>query len=403
MSRVKLTKAIIDKLEAVSGTVTLRDAEITGLSVRAYKSGKKAFFFRYRVGGGRSGPIREPKIGDFSALTVDNARKIARAWAAEVAEGGDPLADRQALRETPTMSHLFDRYLEEHAREFKKASSLHNDTRMIENSLRPKFGGRRVRDITRQDVRSYHSSLKKTPYEANRRLALLSKIFTFAIDDLELLPRSGHPVKGIKRFAEEKRRRYLSDEEVVRLGEALSRAEAGDLDRSISPHAIAMVRLLVITGARHGEILKLRWDEVNISRRCLELRDSKTGAKEIYLPPAALKVLAEIPQIEGNPYVIVGKKPGEHLVNIKDPWSLIREAAGLGDVRLHDLRHSFASFGARAGMSLPLIGALLGHASTTTTARYAHLSDDPLRRAADSIGDEISAALGISRTGHAQG
>ena len=399
MHKVKLTKRSVEALEPHDKTYTVRDAELSGFSVRVYSNGRRAFFYRYRVGGGRGAPIREPKIGDFGQLTVDQARGIAKDWAAEVRRGGDPMAVRQLEREAPSMSALFDRYLSEHAAKRKKASSLRNDTRMIEKRLRPHFGSMRVKDVTRQKIRAYHTSLEATPYEANRQLALLSKVFTFAADELEWIGRADHPVKGVQRFQERGRRRYLSEAEMARLGGALRLAERGELERSISPYAIAMLRLLVLTGARHSEILELRWDEVNLDRGCLELSDSKTGAKEVFLPPAARQLLAGLPRQSGNPHVIVGKKPGSHLVNVKDSWAVIRRAAALDDVRIHDLRHTFASLGARAGMSLPLIGALLGHRSPQTTARYAHLADNPLRDAAETIGTGIPDAFGGAKNG----
>lgn len=395
----KLTKSVVDNLKPSEKTYITRDAELPGFSVRVYSSGRKAFFYRYRVGGGRGAQIREPRIGDLGEVTPDQARSVAKDWAALVRQGGDPSAEKKAIRDAPTMSELFDRYLSEHAARYKKASSLRNDTRMIEGRLRPTFGKKRVHSVTRQSVRTFHSSLQDKPYEANRQLALLSKIFSFAADDLEWIKRGDHPVKGIKRFEEKKRKRYLSQVELARLGEALAKAEAGELCRPIVAPAVAMIRLLVITGARHGEILSLEWEHVNFERGCIELPDSKTGEKEVYLPPAALQILAELPRQEENPYVIVGRKRGTHLVNIKDAWGAIRKEAQLEDVRLHDLRHSFASVGARAGMSLPVIGALLGHRETATTARYAHLSDDPLRAAADSIGDEIAEAMKVKRDG----
>ena len=378
---------------------TVRDAVLSGFSLRVYSNGRKAFFYRYRVGGGRGAPIREPKIGDFGQLTVDQAREIAKDWAVEVRRGGDPMAVRQLERDAPSMSDLFDQYLSQHAVKRKKPSSLRNDIRMIDKCLRPYFGKMRVKDLTRRKIRSYHAALEQTPYEGNRQLALLSKVFTFAADELEWIERAEHPVKGVQRFQESSRRRYLSEAEMARLGEALSKAEAGELDKGVTPYVVAMLRLLVLTGARHSEILKLRWDEVNLNRGCLELNDSKTGPKEIFLPPAARQLLAELPRQTGNPHVIVGKKPGAHLVNVKDSWALIRNAADLGDVRIHDLRHTFASLGARAGMSLPLIGALLGHRSPQTTARYAHLSDDPLRDAVETIGLGISNAFGGVKSG----
>ncbi len=395
--KVKLTKRAIDALVPAEKAYKAHDADLPGLSLRVYPNGRKAFFYRYRVGGGRAAQIREPRIGDFGPLTVDQARGIAKDWAAQVRHGGDPAGSRHALREAPIMNALFDRYLSDHARKHKKASSAAHDRRMIDKRLRPAFGSKKVGSVTRQQVRAFHAKFENTPYEANRLLALMSKIFSFAADDLEWIDRGRHPVKGIKRFEEKKRRRYLSQQELARLGEALAKAEDGELDKPISTYAAAMIRLLILTGARHNEILSLRWDEVNFERGCLELSDSKTGEKEVFLPPAALQILAGLPRVEGNPHVIVGARQGAHLVNIKDPWAIIRSAAGLDDVRLHDLRHSFASVGARGGMSLPVIGALLGHRETATTARYAHLSDDPLRSAADAIGQEIADAMKVKR------
>ena len=397
--RAKLTKSKVEGTKPGEAVIKVYDTEVSGLSVRVYPNDRRAYYFRYRVGAGRAAKIREPKIGDHGTITADQARSIAKDWAAQVRRGGDPLADRQALTDNPTMSELFDRYLEDFAKRHKKASSLKNDTRMIEKRLRPALGSTAVNDVTRQKIRALHRKLEDTPYEANRTLALLSKVFSFASNDLEWISQADHPVKGIKRFPEKKRKRYLTQIEIARLGEALARADAGELDRPVTPYATAMIRLLILTGARHSEILNLRWDEVNFERGCLELSDSKTGEKEVFLPAAALQVLTEIRQVEGNPFVIVGRKLGTHMVNIKDSWGALRKEAGLEDVRLHDLRHSFASVGARAGMSLPILGALLGHRETATTARYAHLSDDPRRLAADAIGQEIADALGAARNG----
>ena len=394
MDKITLTKKTVEGLEPQAQSYTVRDAKLAGFSVRVYPGGRRAFFYRYRVGGGRGAPIREPRIGDFGSLTVDQARSIAKDWAAEVRRGGDPAAARSAVREAPTMSMLFDRYLTEHAAKRKKPAGLRNDTRMIEKELKPAFGRLRVKDMTRQQIRAYHAGLEATPFEANRRLALLSKVFSFAADELEWIARGDHPVKGVKRYKEEGRRRYLSDDEIRRLGAALKKAEDGQLERVISLYALAMLRLALLTGARHSEILTLRWDEVNLTRGCLELGDSKTGRKEVFLSLAAREVLTTLPRVEGNPFVIVGANPGSHMVNVKDSWGAIRREAGLGDVRIHDLRHTFASLGIRAGMSLPLIGKLLGHASVQTTARYAHLASDPLQTAVNSISAGIDAAIG---------
>ena len=173
MNKVKLTKRVVDGLMGRDKTYAVRDAELAGFSVRVYSGGRRTFFYRYRVGGGRGAPIREPKIGDFGPLSVDQARSIAKDWAAEVRRGGDPGATRNAEREAPTMAALFDRYLTDYALKRKKASSLRNYRRMIEKELKPAFGRMRVKDVTLQQIRAYHASLEDKPFEANRRLALL--------------------------------------------------------------------------------------------------------------------------------------------------------------------------------------------------------------------------------------
>ena len=211
-TKVKLTKRAIDALVPSGKAYKAHDADLPGFSLRVYPSGRKAFFYRYRVGGGRAAQIREPRIGDFGPLTADQARGIAKDWAAQVRNGGDPAGSRQALREAPTMNALFDRYMSDHARKHKKASSAAHDRRMIEKHLRPMFGPKKVGSVTRQQVRALHAKFESTPYEANRLLALMSKIFSFAADDLEWVDRGAHPVKGIKRFEEKKRRRYLSQQ-----------------------------------------------------------------------------------------------------------------------------------------------------------------------------------------------
>ena len=203
-------------------------------------------------------------------------------------------------------------------------------------------------------------------------------------------PDGSNPCRHVEKYKETKRERFLSEAELAQLGEALREAET---DKSASPWVIAAIRLLTLTGARLSEVLTLRWDYVDFERATIRLPDSKTGAKTLYLNAPALEVLSGIPRLEDNPHVICGERKGAHLVNLQKPWRRIRQAAGLGDVRIHDLRHSFASVAAAGGMSLPLIGALLGHSQPATTARYAHLSSDPLRAASDAIAGRIAGAM----------
>jgi integrase len=201
-----------------------------------------------------------------------------------------------------------------------------------------------------------------------------------------LRPDDSNPCRHVDKFAQRRRERFLSADELARLGDALAAHDR-------SPYVVAAVKLLVFTGARLGEVLGLRWDWIDFERGEARLPDSKTGAKTLHLPSPALAVLAELPRVHGNPHVIVGAKEGAPLVNLEKPWRSIRKAAGLDDVRLHDLRHAFASVSASSGMGLPIIGRLLGHTQAATTNRYAHLQSDPLKAAAASIAGRIAAAM----------
>ena len=396
MAAVKITKRTVDAAAPGEREDAIWDSEISGFGLRVYPTGRKAYCLKYRVGGGRGGTARKPTIGTHGTITAEQARAIAKDWSAEIRRGGDPSATRTASRNAPLMADLFERYLEDHARPHKKASSVKDDEGLIRCLLLPAFRRRKVAEVTRADVDGFHKGMKGTPYRANRALALLSKSFNLA-EVWGWRPDGSNPCRHVRKYREEKRERFLSQQELARLGSALAAVGRGEVTSPrgapISPYAVAAIRLLIFTGARSGEILGLRWEHVNFEAGRLELPDSKTGAKFIYLPPAALQLLQEWLRVEGNPHVIVGGKPGAALVNLKEPWDAIRKAADLGDLRIHDLRHSFASVGAAGGMSLPIIGALLGHKETATTARYAHLSDDPLRSAANTIGSKIADAL----------
>ena len=308
------------------------------------------------------------------------------------------------------MQELFDRFLTDYARTTKKASSVAEDESLLKQYLLPAFGRRKVTELSRNEVDKFHKGLASKPYRANRALSLLSKAMNLA-EGWGWRADGSNPCRHVAKFAERKRERWLTTQELAALGQVLRAAEvdgavtlrprkggrAGATRVPISAFAIAAIRLLIFTGARKGEILGLQWAWIDRTNRRANLPDSKTGAKFLVLPSPALAVLESLPHVDGNPHVIVGGKPEAALVNLKDPWAAIRDAAGLDNVRIHDLRHSFASVGAAAGMSLPVIGGLLGHTQPNTTARYAHLADDPLQVAAANIGGRIAAAMGDSR------
>jgi integrase len=261
--------------------------------------------------------------------------------------------------------------------------------RLFDTLILPALGSRAIPAITRSDVSSLHHQHRATPTHANRMLLLISKVMNYA-ERLGLRPDHSNPVRHVQRFRERPRERFLSEDELRRLGKALSGSDA-------SVFAKAAVALLVFTGCRRGEILGLRWRDVDLERGLLTLREAKTGPRVVYLNAPAARLLAALPHEDSNPYVIVGGRAREARVNITKAWQAIRAAAGLDDVRLHDLRHSFASVGAAGGLSLPAIGALLGHSQAQTTKRYAHLVGAPLKQAAEAIGERLAAAMELAQ------
>ena len=385
---MNLTKRSIDSFR-YQGDGKSRDVRwdnaVRGFGVRIYPTGRKAFVLSYRVNGRK----RLLTLGPYGPLTLDKARTVAKRNLAEVIDGADPAESRRAARNAPIIAELCDRYLAEYAVGRKKASSVYNDRLMISRFIVPALGGRKAADVTRTDVLKLHNGLRKTPYQANRVLSLLSKAMNLA-EAWGLRPDRSNPCIHVERFKERKRERYLSATELVRLADALAEAES---KADGMPPKVAAIRLLLFTGARRNEILTLKWEYVDFERACLRLPESKTGSKIIHLNAPALAVLDALERHEDNPHVIVGQKRGAHLVNLERAWSAIRERAGLEGLRLHDLRHSYASVGAGAGMGLPMIGALLGHREAATTARYAHLADDPLRHANEAIGAWLEAAM----------
>lgn len=370
----KISKAVVDAL--TPGEIAW-DAEIKGFGVRCQRR-DRVYMLKYRADG-RQRWFTIGKHG--SPWTPELARREAKRLLGLVAD------KKRKDRSAPTVSLLADQLLEEHVEAKSKERTHIEYKRLIERIVKPELGRLKVDEVRSSDIEKLHLKFRATPYQANRLLALLSKMFNWS-------GRRGerNPCVGIERFTEHKRRRYLSSAELARLGAALAQAEE---QRLTSPYLVAAVRLLVFTGARLNEILTLRWDQVDLERGWLNLSDSKTGAKTIYLNGAAQRLLVALPRLDDNPHVIPGERRGRHLVNAEKPWRKICDLAQLPDVRLHDLRHSFASIGAGAGLGLPIIGALLGHAQAATTARYAHLAADPLRQAANLIGERLEAAISV--------
>lgn len=378
----KLTKRRVD---AAKAGATLWDGELPGFGLRVSARGVRSYVLKYR----RGAVQRWLTIGRHGApWTPETARSEAKKLIGMIEAGKDPAGERAEEREAETLATFAARYLADYADANKKASSVAEDRRNLQNHILPALGRLKVRDVTRADVARFIAGMRETPIAANRCRALLAHMFRKA-EAWGVRPGGSNPTAHVEKFEETKRERFLSPEETKRLGEALRAADAA----GESPYATAAIRLLLFTGARLSEILDLEWAHVDLAARVLRLPDSKTGRKTVALPAPAIEVLAGIARQADNPHVICGTLPGARLANIQRPWRRIRNAAGLPDVRLHDLRHSFASVAVAGGMSLPLIGSLLGHSQPQTTARYAHLADDPRLAAADAVGSAIAARL----------
>ena len=379
----KLTKSEIDSAEPREKDYFIWDTKLTGFGLKVTPAGSKIFLVQYRIDRTRRVTIgayktKNPRVKTF---TPDQARRKAEQLLGQVANDIDPAETKTLERKKGKFGDHLRHYFENEVKPLKKPTTVDSYERVIRLYVPARLKGRKTANITKQDIRTIRDGMKDNPYGANKTLAVLSAFFNWCEGD-DIRPNNSNPCKGIKKYKEKSHDRFLRPDEQIRLAKALSDSSNSKFH---NPYAIAAIRLLAFTGARKSEILTLRWEWVDFENKTLNLPDSKTGAKQIYLNAPALEVLSRISRIDDNPFVIVGSKPGQHLVNLQKPWKRIREAADLPDLRLHDLRHTFASIAVMGGMSLPMVGALLGHKHSRTTQRYAHLSGDPLLQASERV------------------
>ena len=386
----RISKRSVDAVKAGGTDTVYWDGELTGFGLRVRRSGRKSYVVQTRI----AGKLCWFTIGPHGPLNPDQARARALEILACAKKGIDP-RDADARREAePSMADLGRRFLEEYVPVHCKPSTREEYSRSVRLFVDPVIGELRVPEVQRKDIAALHHGLRDKPYQANRTLGVLSKMFSLA-EVWGWRPDGSNPCRHVKRYKEHKRERFLSPEETERLGQVLREAEEE------MPSAVAAFRLLLLTGCRMSEIRDLRWDYVKDD--CIELPDAKTGGRVVPLGPEARAVLSAISRDEDNPWVIAGRLPGSHLTDLQRPWRRIRKQAGLEDVRIHDLRHSFASRALALGESLTMIGKLLGHTQVQTTARYAHLARDSIQTAAARItgsiggnllgGDEMKRAL----------
>lgn len=372
----RLTKTVVDQFTAGKDT-TLWDSLLPGFGVRLRPGNPhKVFYVQYRTHQGQ----RKRKLGVYGVLTVDEAREMARRWLSQVALGQDPAT--RTVAQVVTIADLARRYLQVHAQPKKKAPSRRHDLTILRCHVLPTLGEHPVAMLSKASVTTLHHALADRPTMANRVLALLSVMLTLA-EHWGLREGGTNPARGIPRYPERPRERYLTPAELARLWHALDEAARRRGENLVG---LAALRLLLLTGARVGEILNLRWEQVDWEQGRARLPESKTGAKTLFLAPEALEVLRTLPRQVRSPWCLPGAKPGQHFVALPRLWYRVRAAAGLHDVRLHDLRHTFAASAAALGVPLLTIGAMLGHRSARSTQRYAHLlpeiADEAARRTA---------------------
>ena len=383
-----LSKRVVDRLSVNGKDAVFWDRDLAGFGVRVYPSGKKVFVVQTRA----FGRSKRVTLGTHGDITTEIARKDATAVIARIKKGQPAVQAEPEPAPDPTVADLAERYQREYVEMHCKPATVSHYRLMLRKHIVPALGERVVADVEHKDILAFHNKLHRMPTVANRAADILVKMYNLA-DAWGWRPSGTNPCRGVSRFKVEKHERFLTREELYRLGQALRAAPA---ERLASTHAAAAIRLLVLTGCRRNEILGLRWDDLNFDTGEMRLRDSKTGARMVPLPPESAEVFAGLPRTPDNPWVFPGRKKGTRLVNLNDSWDRIRKRAGLDGVRLHDLRHTFASRALALGESLPMIGDLLGHRKVNTTARYAHLARDSVRVSSAKVAADIGARIAPS-------
>jgi integrase len=372
----KLSDTIIKRLPApAEGYAITWDAQVAGFGARVTAAGARSFILNYRT---RLGRARRFTIGTFPNWSTGAARDEARRLKTQIDRGGDPLGEIKAGRAAPTIADLCDRFEAEYLPR-KRASTARSYRQQIAAEIRPALGRRKVAEIVFADVDALHRAITKRgrPYRANRVIATLSRMMSLAI---KWHMRPDNPCRGVERNQEHKRRRYLTADELVRLGKAL--------DDYSDRQSANIIGLLLLTGARRGEVLTARWADFNAEFTTWSKPGAATKQKTEHAVPlnsAARELLVKIRRQAAAGAVWVFPANGSHRRDVKDAWASLCRTAKISGARVHDLRHTFASMLASAGHSLPMIGALLGHTAAATTSRYAHLFDESQRAASEHV------------------
>ena len=384
LQRRSLSNRVVDRLSVEGKDVIYWDRDLLGFGVRVYRSGARVYLVQGRGPGGS----KRIAVGRHGVISADEARRRGAMLLIRI-KTGEELKPRSGTAAGPTVGELAERYLREHVAVRCKPNTARGYRRVIAKYILPTLGKLPAAALGREHVADLHHRLRMTPVTANEAVGALSRIFNQA-EAWGLVPAGGNPCRFVTRYRSRRLERFLTEEEFRRLGGTLDTLEA---EGRVPVHAAAALRLLMLTGCRCSEIMTLRWEDVYPEANEIRLRDSKTGPRVVPLSPGAARVLASLPRAAGNPWVIAGRKPGSRLTHIAYYWYRVREQAGLDDVRIHDLRHSFASRALALGENLPMIGKLLGHSKIQTTARYAHLARDSAHESAARVAASIGADI----------
>lgn len=383
MPKERLTKGRVDQIASGAQDLIYWDQSLPGFGLRVKSSGVKSFVVQYR--NRQTGRSRRKTLGQYGpTLSLHEARDMAKAILSEVIRGDDPVAKATALRHSPTVQRLAEQYMSDHALLKKRARSVRNDQSMLERHILPQLGRLRVIEVTHNDIQKLHNRLSDTPYQANRTLSLMSKMFELAI---RWKMRSDNPARGIEKYLEERRDRWLSDDELQRLLEALSEHP--------NQTAANAIRLQLLTGARIGEVLSSQWTDYDLHRGVWTKPSHHTKQKRtehLPLSSGACALLKEMKSRQSREikWLFPGRSGDQPYKDLKAFWRSVTKSAGLEGYRIHDNRHTHASHLVSSGLSLPIVGRLLGHTNPSTTQRYAHLADTPLREAAEVMARKVS-------------
>jgi len=383
----KLTKKYIDSLLPKTKNYMVWDTEIRGFGARVWQSGKIVYLLRYR---NKYKQQRKYTIGTHGEITPDQARSIAQQCKAEIAKGNDPAQLKAENRTSLTVADLCQRFITEYSVKRHKPNTHANYRFNIEKWVLPRIGKMKIDAVQRKDMVAIHYAISKDfPQVANRIIAILSKMFNLA-EAWGIRENNSNPCRHVEKNSANAKERFLSNQEISTLNDVLQHAE---MTQTETMSAINAIRLLLFTGCRLREILDLKWEYVDLQDQCFKLPDSKTGAKRVYFSLQVKEILEKITRVEGNPYVIVGREEGKQLNNLQKSWRRIRKLANIENVRIHDLRHTYASIGVANGLSLQMVGKLLGHTQVKTTMRYAHLVGDTLKDAAMIVNQKMTEAM----------